>query len=197
MGVLNGFSGRIIQKTVQDFTVSHPHVRLSLTTGTHEELFHPVNDGSLDMVINDQWRVLSDQFINEELMEQPLFALLRQEDPLAAEGRVHFEDVQDRLCILVTSPEQRENEVMHWRDVLGLQSSFLFTENVDEARMNAAAGIGFYPCDADMPTDGGTVLLPLYRGDTPLTRKIFAFWPESSDSSLQWEFAEVLRENIK
>ena len=197
VGVLNGFSGRIIQKTVQDFTVSHPHVRLSLTTGTHEELFHPVNDGSLDMVINDQWRVLSDQFINEELMEQPLFALLRQEDPLAAEGRVHFEDVQDRLCILVTSPEQRENEVMHWRDVLGLQSSFLFTENVDEARMNAAAGIGFYPCDADMPTDGGTVLLPLYRGDTPLTRKIFAFWPESSDSSLQWEFAEVLRENIK
>ena len=197
VGVLNGFSGRIIQKTVQDFTVSHPHVRLSLTTGTHEELFHPVNDGSLDMVINDQWRALSDQYINEELMEQPLFALLRQEDPLAAEGRVHFEDVQDRLCILVTSPEQRENEVMHWRDVLGLQSSFLFTENVDEARMNAAAGIGFYPCDADMPTDGGTVLLPLYRGDTPLTRKIFAFWPESSDSSLQWEFAEVLRENIK
>ena len=197
VGVLNGFSGRIIQKTVQDFTVSHPHVRLSLTTGTHEELFHPVNDGSLDMVINDQWRALSDQYINEELMEQPLFALLRQEDPLAAEGRVHFEDVQDRLCILVTSPEQRENEVMHWRDVLGLQSSFLFTENVDEARMNAAAGIGFYPCDADMPTDGGTVLLPLYRGDTPLTRKIFAFWPESSDSFLQWEFAEVLRENIK
>ena len=197
VGVLNGFSGRIIQKTVQDFTVSHPHVRLSLTTGTHEELFHPVNDGSLDMVINDQWRALSDQYINEELMEQPLFALLRQEDPLAAEGRVHFEDVQDRLCILVTSPEQRENEVMHWRDVLGLQSSFLFTENVDEARMNAAAGIGFYPCDADMPTDGGTVLVPLYRGDTPLTRKIFAFWPESSDSFLQWEFAEVLRENIK
>ena len=197
VGVLNGFSGRIIQKTVQDFAVSHPHVRLSLTTGTHEELFHPVNDGSLDMVINDQWRALSDQYINEELMEQPLFALLRQDDPLAAEGRVHFEDVQDRLCILVTSPEQRENEVMHWRDVLGLQSSFLFTENVDEARMNAAAGIGFYPCDADMPTDGGTVLLPLYRGDTPLTRKIFAFWPESSDSSLQWEFAEVLRENIK
>ena len=46
-------------------------------------------------------------------------------------------------------------------------------------------------------SNSGTVLLPLYRGDTPLTRKIFAFWPESSDSSLQWEFAEVLRENIK
>ena len=197
VGVLNGFSAKIIQKTVQSFTASHPHVRLSLTTGTHEELFHPVNEDSLDMVINDQWRALSDQFINEELMEQPLFALLRQDGALAAAGRVTMEDMQDRLCILVTSPEQRENEAAHWRDVMGLQSSFLFTENVEEARMNAAAGIGFYPCDADMPTDGGTTLLPLYRGEVPLTRKIFAFWPENSDSSLQWEFAEALRQNIK
>ena len=53
------------------------------------------------------------------------------------------------------------------------------------------------PCDADMSTDGGTTLLPLYRDEVPLTRKIFAFWPESSDSSLQWEFAEELRQNIK
>ena len=166
-------------------------------TGTHEELFHTVSSGALDMVINDQWRALSDQFINEELMEQPLFALLRQDDPLAAAGRVTMYDMQDRLCILVTSPEQRENEASHWRDVMGLQSSFLFTENVEEARMNAAAGIGFYPCDADMSTDGGTTLLPLYRGEVPLTRKIFAFWPESSDSSLQWEFADALRQNIK
>lgn len=197
VGVLNGFSRRIIQKTVQNFTTSHPHVRLSLTTGTHEELFHPVNEGSLDIVINDQWRALSDHYINEELMEQPLFALLRQDDPLTAAGRVTMEDMRDRLCILVTSPEQRENEAAHWRDVMGLQSSFLFADNVEEACMNAAAGIGFYPCDADMPTDGGTMLLPLYRGEAPLTRKIFAFWPESSDSSLQWEFAEVLQQNIK
>ena len=197
VGVLNGFSARIIQKTVQDFTGSHPHVRLSLTTGTHEELFHPVNEGSLDMVINDQWRALSEQYVNEELMEHPLFALLRQDDPLAATGRATMEDLQDRLCILVTSPEQRENEAAHWRDVMGLQSSFLFAENVDEARLNAAAGIGFYPCDSDMPTDGGTMLVPLYRGDASLTRKMYAFWPESNDSFLQREFVEVLRQNIK
>ena len=197
VGVLNGFSRRIIQKTVQNFTTSHPHVRLSLTTGTHEELFHPVNEGSLDIVINDQWRALSDHYINEELMEQPLFALLRQDDPLTAASRVTMEDMRDRLCILVTSPEQRENEAAHWRDVMGLQSSFLFADNVEEACMNDAAGIGFYPCDADMPTDGGTTLLPLFRGDASMTRKIFAFWPESRDSSLQWEFAEALRQNIK
>ena len=197
VGVLNGFSSRIIQKTVRDFTATHPYVRLSLTTGTHEELFHPVNNGSLDMVVNDQWRALSSQYVNEALLEQPLFAMMRADDPLAGKGSVTPEELKDKMCILVTSAEQRETETGHWRDVMGVQSSFLFAANVDEARMNAAAGVGFYPCDGDMPVDEGVVLVPLYRGDMPLTRKMFAFWPESSDFSLQREFTERLRRNIK
>ncbi|MBQ8094857.1 MAG: LysR family transcriptional regulator [Clostridia bacterium] len=197
VGVLNGFSTRIIRETVRDFTGSHPHVRLYLTTGTHEELFHPVNSGSLDMVINDQWRALSDQYVNEELMEQPLFALLRQDDPLASEDRISLNALQERMCILVAPAEQRETETSHWRDVMGLQSSFLFAENVDEACLNAAAGNGFYPCDADMTAEGGTVKIPLFRDGKPLIRKMFAFWPESSDSSLQWEFTETLCHNLK
>ena len=132
VGVLNGFSARIIQKTVRDFTAAHPYVRLSMTTGTHEELFHPVNSGSLDMVINDQWRALSDTFINEELLEQPLYTLIREDGSLAHEHFVTTEALKDRLCILVTPAEQRETEAGHWRNIMGVQSSFLFTENVDE-----------------------------------------------------------------
>ena len=197
VGVLNGFSIGIIQKTVQVFASAHPYVRLSLTTGTHEELFHPVNSGSLDMVVNDQWRALSDQFVNEELTEQPLFVLMRSDHPLAREHFITADALKDDLCILVTSPEQRENEAGHWRDIMGLQSSFLFVENVDEARLNAAAGTGFYLCDGDMPAEGGTVLVPLYRGNMPVVRKMFAFWPQSNDSSLQREFTETLRHKLK
>ena len=80
---------------------------------------------------------------------------------------------------------------------MGLQSSFLFVGNVDEARLNAAAGTGFYLCDGDMPAEGGTVLVPLYRGNMPVVRKMFAFWPQSNDSSLQREFTETLRHNLK
>ena len=88
VGVLNGFSGRIIEDTVRAFSAAHPNVRLSLTTGTHEALFHPVNTGSLDMVVNDQWRALSDSYVNEALTRQPLFALIRQDDPLAARSGI-------------------------------------------------------------------------------------------------------------
>ncbi len=197
VGVLHGFSARIIQQAIGEFTRHHPHVRLSLTTGTHEELFHPVNEGALDMVINDQWRALSDQYINEELVDQPMFAMIRHDHPCAQTGKATMEQLQNDLCILVASPAQRESETAHGRDVLGLQSDFLFTENVEEARMNAAAGVGYYLCDGDMTPGNGTLLVPWMRDDRQVTRKMFAFWPESSDSSLQWEFTEILHRAIK
>ena len=194
VGVLNGFSTRCVQKAIQTFSQTHPHVRLSLVTGTHEELFHPVNSGALDMVVNDQRRALSERYVNEELLEQPLYALTRHDQRSA--GSVAVEELGDRLCILVAPAEQRETEAGYWRDIAGMQSSFLFAENVETARMNAAAGIGFYPCDADTPQEGGAVLLPLTRGGVQLTRRMFAFWPEESDSALQWEFTAALREAL-
>ena len=197
VGVLNGFSSRIMQQAIREFAENHPHVRLSLVTGPHEERFPPVNEGSLDMVINDQWRALSDQYINEELTDQPMYVLLRQDHPCALSGSATVEGLQDDLCILVCAPAQRETEAAHGRDVLGLQSSFLFADNVEAALMNAAAGMGFWLCDGDRTPPAGTALVPLMRGERQLTRRMFAFWPESSDSSLQWEFTAILHRIIK
>ena len=193
IGVLSGFSSRIMQKAIADFAADHPHVHLRLTTGTHEALFSSVISGAQDITVSDQWRALADHFNNEPLLTQPLYALMRRDDPLIRNGRAEAEDLADRLCILVSPPEHRESETVHWRDSLGLRSGFLFVDNVDEARMNAAAGTGFYPCDEDMPAEDGTVLVPLYRGGQQLMRNMFAFWPKEGDSSLQWELAEALR----
>lgn len=196
IGVLTGFSGRIVQSAVHDFAATHPNVRATVVTGAHEALFRQVVGGQLDLVVSDQRRALSDQFVNEELGDQPLCALVRQElapnaVPLALEA------LGDVMCILVAAPEQRENETDFWRDVAGVRSDILFAEDMDAARLNAAAGVGWLPCDADMPCGPGLALAPLTRGGRPLTRKMFAFWPEASDSSLQWEFSEMLAAHFK
>ena len=197
VGVLNSFSAKVIERTARAFAATHPHVRLTLTTGTHEQLFRPITSGEMDLVVNDQWRALSEHFVNEPLVTQPLFALTRADDPCLSEGRLDAEALQDRFCILAAPNEHRESEVDHWRGAMGLDCDFLFVENTEEARMNAAAGNGFCICDADMPSGEGTALVPLYRGGAPLVRRIYAFWPESSDSSLQREFTALLRAGIK
>lgn len=192
IGVLTGFSGKIIQNAVSDFVVSHPYVQMSLVSGTHEDIFQKIMAGQLDMVINDQRRALADHFVNEELGDQPLYAMLRQDAPLAKQGLVTMEDLREELCIVVSSPEQRDNETSFWRNVMTVQGDLLFVDSVEDACMNAVAGVGWLPCDHDMEARAGTVLLPLMRGEAPVTRKMFAFWLEERDSSLQWEFSAQL-----
>ncbi len=196
IGVLTGFSGKVVQGAVSDFVASHPYVQMSLVSGTHEDIFQKVVAGQLDMVINDQRRALADHFVNEELGDQPLFAMLRQDSPLARQGSVTLEDLRDELCIVVTSPEQRGNEASYWRDVMTVRGDLLFVDSVEDACMNAVAGVGWLPCDRDMAA-AGTVLLPLTRGEVPVTRKMFAFWLEERDSSLQWEFSALLARHFK
>lgn len=196
VGVLTGFSSRIVREAVNAFVVSHPNVQVSITTGTHEAIFRRIMDGQLELVVNDQRRALSDQFVNEELGEQPLYALIRQ-DALADAVTLTPEDLKDRMCLLVTPPEQHENETVFWRDVMGVQSDILFMDDMESALLNASAGVGWLPCDGDMPCGPGMALAPLTRGGAPLTRRMFAFWPESVDSSLQWEFAEQLTAHFK
>jgi len=192
IGVLTGFSGKIIQNAVSDFVASHPYVQMSLVSGTHEDIFQKIMAGQLDMVVNDQRRALADHFVNEELGDQPLYAMLRQDAPLARQSSATMEDLREELCIIVSSPEQRNNEASYWRDVMTVQGDLLFVDSVEDACMNAVAGVGWFPCDHDMATKAGTVLLPLMRGEVPVTRKMFAFWLEARDSSLQWEFSAQL-----
>ena len=192
IGVLTGFSGRIVQNAVSDFVASHPYVQMSLASGTHEDIFQKIMAGQLDMVINDQRRALADHFVNEELGDQPLYAMLRQDAPLARQSSATMEDLREALCIVVATPEQRASETSYWRDVMTVQGDLLFVGSVEEACMNAVAGVGWLPCDHDMEAGPGTVLLPLTRGEAPVTRKMFAFWLEERDSPLQWEFSSLL-----
>lgn len=192
IGVLTGFSGRIAQDAVRDFVTTHPNVTTTLCVGTHEAIFQQVVSGQLDMVVNDQRRALADHFINVSLGEQPLYALIRQDDPLAKRPSATMDDLGQMRCIVVSPQAQWENETTYWRDVMSFRGDLLFVDSLEAACLNAVAGVGWMPCDRDMPARAGTTLLPLTRGDAPLCRRMFAFWPESGDSPLQWEFAEAL-----
>ena len=197
IGVLTGFSGRIVQNAVSDFVAAHPCVQTSLVSGTHEDIFQKIMAGQLDMVINDQRRALADHFVNEELGDQSLYAMLRQDSPQGRQNSVTMDDLREQLCIVVSSPEQRANEATYWRDVMTVQGDLLFVDSVEAACMNAVAGVGWLPCDHDMEAGPGTALVPLMRGEAPVTRKMFAFWLEERDSPLQWEFSAMLSRHFK
>lgn len=197
IGVLTGFSPRTVQGALGDFASSHPNVQMWLVSGTHEEIFQKVVAGQLDMVINDQRRALADHFINVELGEQPLCALLGQDRPMARQAAVTLEMLRDVPCIVVAPQPQRENETVYWRDMMAFRGDLLFVDNMETAILNAVAGMGWLPCDRDVDVHSGVAPVPLYRGSARVVRRMFAFWPEAVDAPLQWEFAEALTRHFK
>ena len=196
IGVLNGFSSLVMLNAISAFAVEHPNVSLGLVTGTHEEIFQQIVAGRLDMVINDQRRALSDQFVNEFLFEQQVYAMVHLNKVTAAANGIELTELKNLLCIIVTGQEYRDAEVAYWRNQVGLQNDLLFVENMDAAMMNVSAGIGFLPCDHDVPSLAGNVRMPILRNGLPFRRKMYAFWLEQNDSSLQREFAACVRQQI-
>ena len=196
VGVLNGFSPRIMQSTVGAFAAEHPNVTLSLCTGTHEEIFRQVVSGQLDLVINDQRRALSDQFVNDYLTDQPLFALVRQDRAPDAPAGIELSALSSLMCILVAGEACREAETAYWRDQAGISNDILFAASQEAALMSVSAGIGFLPGDQDTPAVAGNIRLPILRSGLPLIRRMYAFWLEQNDSSLQREFAACLRRQL-
>ncbi|MBQ8161088.1 MAG: LysR family transcriptional regulator [Clostridia bacterium] len=197
IGVLNGFSGKLMQSAIGNFSMSHPNVTVSIRTGTHEEIFQWLLAGHLDMVVNDQRRALSDQWVNEFLMDQPLYAMVRQDLCAGSTAGIELDQLHQLLCILVAGPDYREAEVSYWRDVMGLSTDILFAGNMETALLDVSSGSGFLPCDQDVPAAGGNVRLPMLRGGVPLTRRMYAFWPKQADFSLQREFSDMLRTHIQ
>ena len=191
VGVLTGFSDRAVQEAVVAFAEEHPNVQVSAVTGTHEALFQQALDGRLELAVNDLRGALPDPLASQPLGEQPLYALLRQ-DMAGDRAALCLEDLEGAVCLMVSPPEQREAEAGFWRDDVGVRSRIAFMDSVDAARVNAAAGAGWLPCDRDMPCGPGMALIPLTRDGAPLTRRMAAFWPDSEDASLQREFSEAL-----
>lgn len=191
VGVLTGFSDRVVQEAVVAFAEGHPNVQVSAVTGTHEALFRQALDGQLELVVNDRRGDVPDALAYQRLGDQPLYALVRQD--LAGERTsLALEDLRDTVCLLVSPPEQREAEAVFWREMVGVTSALRFMDSVDAARVNAAAGVGWLPCDRDMPCGPGMALMPLTGWEGPLTRRMAAFWPGAGDGALEREFAEAL-----
>ena len=161
--------------------------------GNHEELFDLVRGGGADVVLNDQRRAFSEEYVNLVLSEQALCIELAVRDPMAALPAVTVEDVKNVPCILVASEGQREIERAFYQTVIGLQGDFLYAENLEEARLLVVSGQGFLPAEGVGAAEpGGTVRLPLCRGEEPIMRRYGLFWKKNNPNPMIEAFAAAL-----
>ena len=199
VGYINLYAGSELSDAIAEFAFLYPEVNISVQSGTHEELYHGLVSGSLDLALNDQRRAFSDDYVNMELKNAECIIELSERSELSSNERLEVADLAKMSCIIVSSKEQRETEAEYYRNILGFANDFLYAETQEEARLMVIGNRGFLPVEAvgKLPEISGAIKrVPLYRKNRRVTRKYCIFWPEERTGYYIEEFAEMLKKRL-
>ncbi|MBD5463344.1 MAG: LysR family transcriptional regulator, partial [Lachnospiraceae bacterium] len=143
IGYLRCYSGQEFHLALEEFSTKHPDVSVKIEYGNHEELYELLRTGGVDLVLNDQRRAFSDQYVNLILTVGNEYIEISSRNPIASLPSITPQELKNVPCILVASKEQRENEQEYYHGVVGFQGDFLYAENLEEARLMVIGGQGF------------------------------------------------------
>lgn len=200
IGYLRCYSGGEFHLALEEFSAKYPDVSVNIVYGNHEELYGLLRNEEADIVLNDQRRAFSDQYVNMVLTVGNEYIEISSHNPIAALPSVTAQDLKNIPCILVSSRDQRENERDYYQGVVGFQGEFLYAENLEEARLQVISGRGFMPAEgAKQAGSFGPSIsrIPLYRGEEPITRNYCAFWKKDNSGYYIEEFAEILKQKFE
>ena len=200
LGYLISYSGEEFNYTIGAFSELHPEIELHVTVGNHEDLFDGLRFGKLDLVLNDQRRAFSDEYVNLILSGSKCYVEIASHNPLSHLDGIEIADLKNTACILIASPEQRENERSYYRDVIGFRGEFLFAESLQKARIMVVANKGVMPIELignEQYFGSAMKRVPLLRGGVQITRNLCAFRKKENDNPPLCEFEQMLAERFK
>ena len=182
-------------RALEDFSARHPDVELSVEYGNHEELYTMLRTSQVDLVLNDQRRAFSDEYVNLLLTTCSSFIEVPARSPLAQMEHITPPELKNFPCILVASPAQQEAEQEYYRTVVGFQGEFLYAENLEEARMLVIGRKGFLPVEGSgsSPLVGTSIArVPLVQNGAAILRNYCAFWKKTNTNPYVREFSDLL-----
>lgn len=196
IGYLRSYISKEVQLALEDFSAKYPGVSVQLMYGNHEELFNLIRSGEADLVLNDQRRAFSDEYVNLILATNSMYIEISQRNTISALPSVTTQELKNIPCILVASKDQQIIEQEYYQTVIGLQGEFVYAENLEEARLRIISGQGFMPVEGNaQPVNFGTSIcrIPLFRGNRQITRNYCLFWKKDNSGYYIEEFADILK----
>lgn len=199
IGYLKSYGGVELQNAISEFASKYPKVQLHVMNGNHEDLYNALITGKADLVINDQRRAFSADYVNYELIENDCYIEIAKRNPLAEYDQIDMKELKDVPCILVASDEQQKTEENYYREIVGFQGEFFFADSLQEARIMVAAGRGIMPIEGITKgdyIDRAVKLIPLMKRGKPVRRKYCAFWNMDNSGFYVEEFADILKQQF-
>ncbi len=196
VGYLKCYGGSEFQDAAAAFSAKYPDVELEVINGNHEDLYDALRREDVDLVLNDQRRAFSDDYVNFELVRSRCYIEIAAHHPLASLDSIEVSDLKTTPCILVAGYAQRETESAYYRDIVGFSGDHIFADSLVEARIMVASGRGFLPVEGireDVYYDSSIARIPLYKKGSPVLRNYCAFWKRDNSGYYVEEFADILK----
>ena len=195
IGYYKGYHGNELSEAIALFSEKYPAVDVEITVGSHEELYHAMENDSIDLAINDQRRAFSDAYRNEILAESNIYIELSAKNPLSKLDTLETNDLKNMPCILVINQAGQQEEQNYYENIIGLHGDFLFADTIQEARLKIITGQGYLPVDVigeQAWFDTVVSRIPLYRNNQPVRKIYCAFWRKDNSGYYIEDFAEML-----
>ena len=147
IGYYKGYHGNELSEAISLFSEKYPAIDVQITVGSHEELYHAMENGMIDLALNDQRRAFSDAYNNVILAESTLYVEVSVKNPLSKLPCLEITDLKNTPCILVMNQSGQKEEQEYYETIIGLHGEFLFADTIQEARLKIVTGQGYMPVD--------------------------------------------------
>lgn len=196
LGYYKGYHENEFSEAVAMFSEKYPSVQITVMSGSHEELYHALENDKIDLALNDQRRAFSGAYNNVILSESTTYIEISSRNPLCHSDSVDISDLKNIPCILVISTAGQEEEMHYYEEIVGLHGEFLFAETLQDARMKIITGQGYLPVDVIgnqdwFDTSVSRILLT--RNNEPIQKSYCLFWKKDNSGYYVEEFAELLK----
>lgn len=198
IGYYKGYIGTEFSKAIALFSERFPEVHVDVVSASHDELYHAMENHSLDIVLNDQRRAFSDAYNNIVLAESTMHIELSDRNPLSKLDFVEINELKNTPCVLVINKEAQAEEEEYYKVVIGLKSEFIFADNIQEARLKALTEQAYLPIDViDEETYGSPLSsLKLLRDNQPIKKNYCVFYRKDNESKYLDDFASILKSSF-
>lgn len=197
VGYLAAYDGQELAAAILEFTRRFPEVCVTAFKGTHEQLRGALDGGEADLIICDGRRSYAARYENFPLANSPAY-IDALPAVLAGVDCITLARIKPLPCIVVAPEGGEEDEQDFYREVLGIESRFVFARSLEEARLLAMSGDGYLPAEgvcSECPP-------PLERAElrradgTKIIRSFSTFWMKDGKYGYKRAFADVLRSAV-
>lgn len=199
IGYYKGYSGTELFNAISAFSEKYPKVEITTVSGSHEELYRGMENGTIDIALNDQRRAFSDAYNNEVLCESYMYIEISARNPLSKLNQIEISDLKNLPCILVITESGRNEEQTYYKDIIGFKGDYIFVDSFQEARLRIISSQGFMPVDIigkSVWYDTGVSRIPLMRNGEQVRKTYCAFYRKDNSGYYIEEFSDMLKKEF-